>query len=138
METIMGKNYLLLFIVLIFAVIFLMVVSACSTSGITGGQTEGSSIAFAIGPVIVGNINSQDYLLAAVSFDSPYIAPDILILDLKNPEKPVIKAYEDGAILKLSCRLVEGKGGMDPLVSYLGSQFDALFLAPDPSKYIEP
>ncbi|MBN1191292.1 MAG: hypothetical protein JXA46_16170 [Dehalococcoidales bacterium] len=63
--------------------------------------------------------------------------PIVPLTDLYEAGEPQIRTYEEGSVLKITCRLVpEGRKGMSPLMHNRYGARDLLFLVPDPWKYV--
>jgi hypothetical protein len=82
---------------------------------------------------IVTRASSYLFFTQITSLHEPVPFTDLYVL-----EKPTVKTAGDGAILKLSCRLAEGRTVKAPLMAELGLPRDLLFLAPDPTLYVVP
>jgi hypothetical protein len=112
--------------IFILAVACIFIVYLCSRPVVW--EPEGLQDASSIRASITGNINGRDYLFAAVAYYPPddsdvflrYIARDLLILDIENPQKPKRVAvlsgddYTDinGLYLKDNCIFATDSNGL--------------------------
>lgn len=64
-------------------------------------------------------------------------AEDIPLADIYDVGEPVVREYEKGATLTVSCRYQDDYEGRHRLIPYLiQGMYDVLFLAPDPAEYV--